>query len=389
MPSSGCTAVWPPSAAPMAQGLPGSPVLVSRLLLGPLRKAEADRVNGRQIERHRTPWRRRNAAVPRSRRRCRDVRGSGWWSAGSISYQAVKRASGGSTTHGKLPLVGRWRDRSGDTAPWPGQTLVHVPRPPALPQMHCRRVVRPNPRARRRSPPVCPGRCRLIRSPPVREGHRDVRRLRRGGRSPGASERTSPPSTAPCRGNGRSLRHRKAPRASGRCPASPWAGHASCFRFPAGKAGRIPRRRGRRRRHRLRRRPPLLPPVLSGNRPPLTSGATFSMTAPAAASACPGHLHGSLRDRPFAEPGAACRLPMSLGDRKQTITLRGGNGASWIRSGWIHRSGRTAMGAVRAPAPPTAALAAASVHLRRRCSGPPATSRPGGPRSGNPPGASA
>ena len=37
VPSSGWTAVWPPSGPPIAQGLPGSPGPATSVLLGPLR----------------------------------------------------------------------------------------------------------------------------------------------------------------------------------------------------------------------------------------------------------------------------------------------------------------------------------------------------------------
>ena len=50
VPSSGSTAVWPPSGPPIAQGLPGSPGWAMGELLRPLRWVRADRVDRRQVE---------------------------------------------------------------------------------------------------------------------------------------------------------------------------------------------------------------------------------------------------------------------------------------------------------------------------------------------------
>ena len=50
VPSSGCTASWPPSSAPIAHGLPGSPRPASSALFRPLRFVTPDRVDRRQVD---------------------------------------------------------------------------------------------------------------------------------------------------------------------------------------------------------------------------------------------------------------------------------------------------------------------------------------------------
>ena len=50
VPRPGCTAVWPPSAEPIAQGLPGSPGEHSVDVVRPLAVGHADRVDRRQVD---------------------------------------------------------------------------------------------------------------------------------------------------------------------------------------------------------------------------------------------------------------------------------------------------------------------------------------------------
>ena len=94
VPSSGWTAVWPPSAPPIAHGLPTSSGAGVVGVVAALAVRRADRVDRRQVERRRSPSRRRS-------RGARSRRASVPWPAGrrrvergKSSYQAEKRARG-------------------------------------------------------------------------------------------------------------------------------------------------------------------------------------------------------------------------------------------------------------------------------------------------------
>ena len=100
VPSSGWIALCPPSAAPIAQGLPTSSGSASSALLRPLRLLAADRMDRRQVqhvEAHRGDVRQARLDVAegavRGRARAAVERGNS-------SYQLLKRARSRSTTSG-------------------------------------------------------------------------------------------------------------------------------------------------------------------------------------------------------------------------------------------------------------------------------------------------
>ena len=89
-------AVWPPSSAPMAHGLPGSPGAARQRVVGSLAVRAADRVNRRQVEH--VEAHRRDVGQPRlGLAEGAAARGSGVHERGNISYHALNRARTGST----------------------------------------------------------------------------------------------------------------------------------------------------------------------------------------------------------------------------------------------------------------------------------------------------
>ncbi len=98
VPSSGWIAVWPPSAAPIAQGLPGSSGPATVRVVGALAEAPADRVDRRQVEDVEAHRRDRRGAAPRRRRTCRGAPAPVAAERGNSSYHAPKRARSRSTT---------------------------------------------------------------------------------------------------------------------------------------------------------------------------------------------------------------------------------------------------------------------------------------------------
>jgi hypothetical protein len=85
-------AVWPPSSAPIAHGLPGSPGLARERVVAALAVRCADRVDRRQVETSKPIAAISGSrAAPRGTWRCASGRAAAA-ERGNISYQAPKRA---------------------------------------------------------------------------------------------------------------------------------------------------------------------------------------------------------------------------------------------------------------------------------------------------------
>ena len=115
--AAGWIALWPPSAAPIAHGLPTSSGAGVERVVRPLRLLAADRMDRRQVERRRSPcsatYGRRASHVVEA---CRARPGSRRAERGKNSYQLEKRARSRSTTTRELALVGAPRARGRDSA---------------------------------------------------------------------------------------------------------------------------------------------------------------------------------------------------------------------------------------------------------------------------------